>query len=250
MPHVTFPAVGRMGNFLFECATSIAYALKHELNFTVPLHTTDAFWSPIYLTDLQDKSYDNNLEKIELWENGHEYQEIPFDESWRQKNIIIHGYRQSEKYFKDYRNEILYLFNYPWKLEPICSLHARYGDYLTIPGKHIIIDEEYILSAIKYIKENTGIVRFKVFSDNIPLFIERHGKLYNFEYSSNTSEEQDLIEMSCCHSHINSSSTFSWWSAWLNKNTEKIVVTPKDWFQRGWMNMNVNDIIPENWIKL
>lgn len=250
MPHVTFPAVGRMGNFLYECATSLAYALKHDLNFTVPHYTTDTFWSPIYLKNLQDNSYDHNLERVELWENGHEYQELPFQEDWRHKNIIIHGYRQSEKYFNDYKKEILYLFNFPYEKKDVCFIHARYSDYLTIPGKHIIIDEEYIVKGMSLIKEKTGLNRFKIFSDNLILFKERHGHLYDFEYSTNTNEVDDLIEMSCCHSSINSSSTFSWWAAWLNQNPDKVIVTPKDWFQPGWMNMNVSDIIPETWIKI
>lgn len=249
MPHCTFEAAGRAGNFLFECATSLAFSLKHKLNFTVPLHTSNEYWSPIYLKHLQDHSFDPSIETVDLWENGHEYNELPFIESWRNCNIIIRGYRQSELYFKDFRDEILYLFNMPYELKPIISIHARYGDYLTIQGKHIVISESYILKSINLVKEKTGINRVKVFSDDLQLFKQRHGHLYDFEYSGNTNEWDDLIEISCCHSNINSSSTFSWWGAWLNRNKEKIIVTPEKWFQDG-HGLETKDIIPKNWIKI
>ena len=68
--------------------------------------------------------------------------------------------------------------------------------------------------------------------------------------ATSTNEVDDLVEMSCCHSNINSSSTFSWWSAWLNRNPDKVIITQEKWFQDGWMNMNTEDIIPSNWHKL
>jgi hypothetical protein len=247
---VTFPAVGRLGNFYFECATAIAYSLEHELEFTVPFTTTSDYWSPIYLKHLQNGKYDSSLEKIEIEEKVFEYQELPFEERWRDKNIIINGYRQSYKYFEKYRDEILYLFGHPYEKKNVCSIHARYGDYLEIIGKHIIIDENYLTRAMKIITERTGINRFKVFSDDLQTFKNRLGHLYDFEYSSNTNETDDLIEMSCCDSHVNSSSTFSWWGAWLNQNPDKVIVTPTDWFQKGWCNLNTKDIVPESWIKI
>lgn len=250
MPHVSFTAAGRAGNFFFECATSAAYAIKHNLKFTVPLTTSNEIWSPLYFKDLQDNSFNPHLDKIDLWENGHQFQELEFKEEWEDKNIIIQGYRQSYKYFSGYRYELLYLFNLPYKIKNTCSLHARYGDYLTIEGKHIIIDEDYILKAMKYITEKTGLTSFKVFSDDLTLFKQRHGHLYDFEYSTNTNEIDDLVEISCCHSNINSSSTFSWWGAWLNQNPNKIVITQSKWFQDGWMNMDTSDIIPESFVKL
>jgi hypothetical protein len=38
---VTFTNAGRMGNWCFEAATAIAYALKHDLEFTVPKETSN-----------------------------------------------------------------------------------------------------------------------------------------------------------------------------------------------------------------
>lgn len=247
---VTFPAVGRCGNFLFECATSLSYSLKHNLEFTVPFTTTDNFWSPIYLHHLQNPNWNPRLQNIDLWEGSHGYEELPFSEDWRDKNITIQGYRQSYKYFDEHRAEILYAFNLPYEEKPICSIHARYGDYLMLSAKHIIINEKYLSDAMALMREKTGIDRFKVFSDDIKHFQKELGHLYDFEYSTNKDEMSDLIEIASCMNNINSSSTFSWWGSYLNRNENKVIITPTEWFNNGWMGLETKDIIPPSWLKI
>jgi hypothetical protein len=245
--HRTF---GRMGNALFQAAVSFSFAKKHGLEWSMPNWTTNDFWSPLYLQHLVHPNY-NRREDVLINESCHEYQVLPFREEWRNVNIVLNGYFQSERYFYEYRQEILEAFNYPYEMnEGVCSLQARFGDYLTISGKHILVDKDYILSAMNYMYENAGIERFKVFSDDLNYFKTHFGDLHNFEYSENKSIEQDLIDISCCEHNINSSSTFAWWGSWLNRNPNKITITQSKWFQDGWMGMNTNDIVPENWIKL
>lgn len=247
---VTFPAVGRLGNYYFECATALAYSLEHDLDFTIPSTTSNEYWSPIYFKHLKNESYRHELPRVELEEAHFHYDPIPFEEAWRERNIIINGYRQSYKYFEKFRSEIIYLFGHPYEKKEVCSVHARYGDYLVIEGKHIIINEDYLTRATKYITDNTGMTKFKVFSDDLKTFKEKLGHLYDFEYSTNTNPTDDLVEMSCCEHHINSSSTFSWWAAWLNQNPDKVVVTPTDWFRNNWDGADTSDLVPTTWIKL
>lgn len=251
---VTFNNAGRMGNWLFECATAISYSLKHNLDFTVLEEPhKDKYHNPVYCRHLINTNYDKSIGEIRLWENCHQYQELPFDESWRGKNIIIEGYRQTEKYFKEYRNEILYLFGFPWEQKDFISIHIRRGDYLKLPEKHPPFSIEYMRCATSRFYM-MGYKYFKVFSDDIEWckehFKDDHYSAMKIEFSTNTNEVDDLTEMSCGIWQISSSSTFGWWGAWLNRNPDKVIITPKQWFQPGWMGMNTDDIIPETWIKI
>jgi hypothetical protein len=247
---------GRFGNVAFQVATCISYGLKHNLEISVQTTTNNTFWNPIYFQNLRNDKWEQGREDILINENVFGYEPIEFKEEWRGKQIVLNGYFQSEKFFKEHRAEILYLFDFPKVTNPIICLHARFGDYLTVKDgngkmKHIIIDEPYIISAIKLVKEKTGLERIKVFSDDIPYFKANFGHLYDFEYSTNANEVEDITEMSCCHSFIGSSSTFSWWAAWLSRNEEKVIVTQKDWFHPdGWMDIDTSHIVPETWIKL
>jgi len=72
------------------------------------------------------------------------------------RNIILDGYWQSWLYIKDHISDIVRLFNHPWYYQNKISLHARFGDYRTIVGKHILVDEAYIISAINLLLDKTG----------------------------------------------------------------------------------------------
>lgn len=249
---VSIIPAGRLGNAFFQIGAGVAYAKRHGLEFSAPRFTTHPFWSPLYLQHLQNPNFNPHLQEIRVIEKHFHYEKIPFDESWRDKNIVLQGYWQSEKYMLDFKDEVVAAFGIPH--EPrydVCSIHVRYGDFLIYTDKHVVIDEEYLLKAMGLIKAKTGITRFKVFSDDIPMFKDKLGHLYDFEYSTNNDIMQDLVEMSWSHSFISSSSTFGWWGAWIGRHPEKVVITPEHWFQKvGWQDADTKDIIPAGWIKL
>jgi hypothetical protein len=55
--------------------------------------------------------------------------------------------------------------------------------------------------------------------------------------------------MTMCDNNIIANSTFSWWGAYLNKNKNKIIVSPKNWFGPNGPNDQF-DIVPKEWIKI
>lgn len=242
---VSFIPSGRMGNFLFEAATAISYSLKHSLEFSMPVETNDNFWNPVYLGHLNNPNYDKTLETISIPERGHQYQELPFEEHWVGKNILIDGYRQSEKYFVEHRDEILYLFGYPYeKRDKYVSVHVRRGDYLHLSFKHPPVTKEWYELAMSSFDGH----RFLFFSDDLDWCKSEFGGRVDCEFAMNTSPEDNLIAMSNCEHNICSASTFAWWGMWLNRNKNKKVIFPKLWFVEGFGGLDTSDILPE-WVQ-
>jgi hypothetical protein len=244
---VTFTNAGRMGNWCFEAGTAIAYALKHDLDFTVPSHTDNPKWNPIYCLHLVNPDYNPHLEKIQLWEGKHSYEELPFKEEWRDKNICIEGYRQTALYFDEYRDELLYLFNFPYKkMDGYVGVQVRRGDYVTLREKHPEVTVEWYERAMAMFPD----YKFKFFSDDIAWCQDAFNHRTDCEFSGNTDEVADLTEMSWCEHQICSPSTFAWWAAYLNRNKDKKVIFPDFWFTPNWCGLDTSQIVKPEWIKL
>jgi len=239
---------GRMGNFLFQAAAAMGYAWRHELEFTLPNHTKNPRHNPIYLQHLVNPKFDPTWPTETITEGPtHVYEELPFKEEWRgKKNIILDGYWQSEKYFKEFRNSIISKFGFEWKpLLGFVSVHVRRGDYLKLTDKHPPVPASWITDAMAQFPG----YHFIFFSDDIPWCRMVFGRRKDVTFSKGSSEVQDLVEMTWCEHHICSASTFSWWGAWLNQNPHKRVIMPKLWFMPG-RKEDTRDIVPEGWERL
>jgi hypothetical protein len=249
---VTFHNVGRMGNFLFQAATTLAYAWEHGLEFTVPSTTRDKDDHPLYLQHLVNPKWDPLNSWVKLKEKAHTYSPITFDEYWRNKNIILDGYWQSEKYFKNYRRDVLRAFSFIWNpLYGTVSVHVRRGDYLTVKRgamfKHPPVTKEWYERAMKKFPSYD----FLFFSDDIEWCKTTFGWRSDCRFSESLDEVGDLEAMSGCEHHICSASTFSWWGAWLNQNWESRVIMPAHWITPGWnSSLDTSDIVPAEWERL
>lgn len=182
------------------------------------------------------------------------------------KKWYIEWFFQSEKYFKDYENEIRSDFYFVKEISHknkeildiinstnSVSIHVRRWDYISnkLANKtHGVCDLEYYTTSIKFINSKISDSVFFFFSDDIE-WVKQNIKITNKSYyiDWNTWEDsfEDMRLMSNCKHNIIANSSFSWWWAWLNKNNSPIVIAPKKWFNNNLLDPI--DILKEGWQK-
>ncbi|MCX6712113.1 MAG: alpha-1,2-fucosyltransferase [Candidatus Vogelbacteria bacterium] len=180
-------------------------------------------------------------------------------------NIYLDGYFQTEKYFKDFKKEIREDFtpkvisttasDWTQKIKNggnTISVHVRRGDYVG----HKILGEictiEYYQKAIEEISKLTEDPHFFIFSDDT-MWVKENINLPNkidYVSSPNLKDYEELVLMSICHHNIIANSSFSWWSAWLNLNPNKIVIAPAKWAHGKFNKKKLSNIAPQTWIRI
>lgn len=173
------------------------------------------------------------------------------------------GYWQNINYFRKNENEIrthftfkpidsMDMYNIGLKEQIMnsnsVSIHIRRGDYLQSPI-HLNLELEYYRNAITYIKQYIENSVFYIFTDDME-WVKANLLIADANYVEDNINDKchlDMYLMSLCKHNIIANSTFSWWGAWLNKNPEKIVVTPKKWFSHI---KDISGLMPRKWIKL
>lgn len=244
---ISYHPGGRLGNALFQAAATIALALRNDVEYAMPTNTSSDFWSPLCLSHLRNPKWEQGKVDIRIKEKQFHYAPLPYRHEWDNMQVLLEGYYQSEKHFLDFKKEVIELFNFPWKLnEGFVSVHLRRTDFIELKNKHPEVKDEWYNEAMALFTRS----KFIFFSDEIEYCKKVWGGKSNCFFSEGKSIEQDLIDISCCENHINSASTFSWWGSYLNRNYDKIIITPKEWFTPNWDGLDTKDIIPSDWIKL
>lgn len=248
---VTCNLKGGLGNQMFQISATVGLSMRNNIEYCFDF---DNCFTPnqgkpsnCYEDNIFKKIPKKKITQIEYVYSEPKFSYTPIK---YYKNMIIDGYFQSEKYFSDYSDQIIKLFNISTEKfisnEEVTSVHIRRGDYLKFSKHHRVLDKEYYESAIK--KINRGVFLF--FSDDI-IWVKENFKSENFFYSESTSEVEELGLMSNCTNNIIANSSFSWWGAYLNKNISKIVISPNHryWFGESGPK-DTEDLIPESWIQI
>lgn len=238
-----------------------------EISFTKPGETIPFKRKTRFKSKRLNKVINKLIKRSMIIEAGHYHYNDNFIRN-SSPNSYIRGLWQSEYYFKDIESIIRndFSFKYPLEGENLdlanklkqmtnsVSVHVRRGEFADNTKYNQLIgvcDLTYYHEAMKTIEEKLGDIQYLVFSDNIPWVKENlplNSKAIFVDYNTNKDHYRDMQLMSLCNHNIIANSTFSWWGAWLNKNQDKIVIAPKNWFA-GW-NYNTKDLIPYKWIKL
>lgn len=264
---------GQLGNQMFQFAAIYALSKVNGFELKIPIENTinrnhhghkldifDCFDIPT--TFLSDRKNIEKEIKLLYNESGHEYNTDFFN---IKDSTNIQGYYQTEKYFINYKDDIFLLFSFKDYILNVCknaiqsiknkqnleivSVHIRRGDYVTNQANHPLCSIEYYVNAIQQHFSDKNYI-FYIFSDDIQWCKNIFSGEENLIFSESKTHFEDLCLLSLCDHNIIANSSFSWWGAWLNKNPNKKVVAPLNWFGPNLSHLNTNDIIPDNWIKL
>ena len=273
---------GGLGNQMFQFAAGYAVARKNNVELSLDLkrfnHRSDHDGFHLQnVFDIYSKvSFLNNpinfqlinfkeiLNKINI--SYHKFKEPHFHYTHKMLNIpkhsLLNGYWQSELYFKSYSKEIRKIFNFRNKLDKknlliandidknnSISIHIRRGDYLLKKNNNLYTDlSEYYIKAIQDSAKYFNNPKFFIFTDD-PLWVSDN---FNIDFShtfvnvnDGAKSFLDMHLMSLCKANIIANSSFSWWGAWLNSNRNKIIYTPKNWFNDK--SICTDDLIPNSW---
>lgn len=138
------------------------------------------------------------------------------------------------------RKKILEAFNFPEleeenniKIKKLMdqtesvSVHIRKGDYIN--SEMINLDIKYYESAKKKIEEKIKNPKYFLFSDdkeNMREYLNLFQDAVLVDGNTGKNSFRDMQLMSFCKHNIIANSTFSFWGAYLNKNTQKVVIAP------------------------
>jgi hypothetical protein len=279
--------MGGLGNQMFQYAAGLSAAerlrteLKMDLSWFDSLEEVDT--PRFYELDnfnlkqefvnkndfvLKNDGFKNRLMNIRKKQLNF-YKESQFNYSDNflniKNNTYIEGYFQTEKYFNDIRDDVIYSFTFKNKasvksakiIDQIknsdsVSLHVRRGDYVSNKSAnkfHGLMGEAYYKKAIALINKKIKNPKYFIFSDEIEWVKNSFDLPKNSVYiTHNKSGIEDMRIMIECKHNIIANSSFSWWGAWLGLQKDKVVIAPKLWFLDS--NTNTSDVIPERWSQI
>jgi len=228
---------GRLGNQLFQIASTIGIALKNNHKYAFPKWDFQNYFD-------NKLPFFNQLDVSKsLEESSYAYHSIVLEPN---KDYDLNGYFQSYKYFNDYKDVIKPYFtpNFEFNTgtDDQVAMHVRRGDYLERSNFHTNLTLEYYNKAMSVFPNS----KFVIFSDDIKWCIQNfdHDTCY-FTITTELGDIGDLFYMSSFKNHIIANSSFSWWGSYLGNS--EVTVAPKDWFQ---VDLDTKDLYLPEWIQI
>ena len=273
---------GRLGNQIFQYAFIRGLAAKAGYDWMIPPDGSDRFdnyglFECFELTGCE-KTGEGRYQTLECRDTLF-HPEIFAD---AKDNINYSGTYQTEKYFehidselrkdltfqKDYLNPCQEFIDSLGGRDNCIFLHVRKGNpnvtgrrgekwsYQMLQDCHPLCKKEYYIEALKQFPEDKNVI---IVSDLIDWCKRQDWLQEDRFYFSDSSYETfgdgasvpyiDLCLMSLCGGAIIANSSLSWWGAWLQNNTGK-VIAPDPWYGSANAHLDTKDLIPERWVKI
>jgi hypothetical protein len=267
LTHKTLGTNGRLGNQLFQIASTIGMANKLQAGTAFPDWEYSKYFKNPIKQNLEPGLITHTYKEPSFHYTGFVQDEVfpvnnPHTNDFKNTYIDLNGYFQSEKYWEHCKADISNQFEfkedviasyfetvkgikktyYDYRL---CSIHFRFGDYTDNPFYAQLTKNGYYERAIKHIQQKFKKNLFLLFSDDKRAADTYLRTIPDVEYIilNTPSEIHDLCFMSRCDNNIIANSSFSWWGSYLGGNKLN-VIAPKEWFGPE-ANLNTKDLYRE-----
>ena len=276
---------GRLGNQMFQYAFIRGLAANRGFDWIVPGPEADRLDNYGLFDCFKLTNCDLNKNTGEPFYKNVEYRDMHFNEQIFNEcddDTNFSGNFQTERYFEAIASSIREDFTFKEAYSVPCQefidslggrdecifLHVRRGSpgltgrrgekwsYQMVQEYHPLCKDEYYNQALKEFPEDKQVI---VVSDLIDWCKKQtflQGDRFHFSDSSYevfgdgaSVPYIDLCLMSMCGGAIIANSSLSWWGAWLQGDSGK-VVAPDPWFGPAYAHYNMKDMIPERWVKI
>lgn len=278
---ITCNLMGGLGNQIFQIFATLSYAIKcgQIYNFsnvktlgggsTTTRHT---YWETFF-KELKPFTIEYFYGLDIIREKQFTYDNELHNEIKNTPNIMLYGYFQSYKYFINEFNTICKLINLKalifdtlqkseYRVDVLknsVSMHFRIGDYKNIQQCHPLMEINYYDDALHFIlSKKTNICNVLYFCedcdiadvlDMITILKNKHPRVSFERCLPELDDWEQMLIMSLCGDNIIANSSFSWWGAFFNENTNKMVCYPSKWFGSS-INHDTSDLFPPEWTKI
>lgn len=215
---------GRLGNQLFQIASTIGIAMSNEVDCGFPDWDYDFFFK-------NDIPKSLGVIAPNLKEANYHYDEV------KTTNANMQGWLQSETYWINHKKEILKQFEFKDELTNIVNskmplpdrktiaISIRRGDFVNNPNYIQLPITYYILALTNHFPDYLD-YNIVFFSDDINYCKVHFECLPNAFFADKLTSIEQLCLMSMCDHFIISNSTFSWWGAYLGTKQGTKVIRP------------------------
>jgi hypothetical protein len=208
---------------------------------SAPLKLVGYFQSDKYFTDVRDQIYAN----LQLLEQQRSIRTAFAESAWFSRDTTV-----------------------------TVAVHFRIGDYAAIQEAHPILTLDYYRDALKHVIQHApikdaaindahhGKINVLIFNqacDSAVVLDHMHKLNADPAFTARCrfhkvpdmfDDWKQMLLMSVCDHNIIANSTFSWWSAYLNQNPDKVVCYPGTWFGPALKKHDTRDLFPKEWIKV
>ncbi|HZM24551.1 MAG TPA: alpha-1,2-fucosyltransferase [Anaerolineales bacterium] len=233
---------GRLGNQLFEVASTLGMAERYGAEAAFPEWKYEQYFDPpLPHGELQTKKVTEQYFHFYDW--------------GIKESCDLVGYLQSEKYFGSTRLKFKDEFIQEVKEKhagifekPTICVQIRRGDYVGNGNYHQLTVNWYIDALLKNFP-NWREHNILFISDDIEYCRVHFECLPNAYFSTGNTDIEDMALASCCDHFIISNSSYGWWCAWFGEKPHSTIIHCGCLHSGKLTSKGNEDYYPERWIE-